>query len=362
MWKTSRWRIVAGVVVAATLLAGCGSDSDDGALEGTVVRDGLGCTILSVDRPEAAPEVAPVEGAVEEVATEVLVEAEEGACTVSAKPYLTLDLVGVKATDGTVFYSTYGEERPLNVQTGQGQLLPALESALSQLQVGGRIRVEVPAAEGYGEAGSPAQGIGPNEDLVFVVDLVSVDATRQYCTENVGIPPAPEGVEGGDTKPTGPIDMPLHPPEELVITTVREGTGPVVAEGDRVALHYLGVSCASGQQFDTSWDRGELFEATAGGDDVIDGFAEGLIGIKVGELRRIEIPAAQAYGDDDLIFLLDAREILPPEPEAPPLPDGVGEPGGAGTAPITGSTPEPGGTEPGTEPGAASGDETTSTE
>jgi FKBP-type peptidyl-prolyl cis-trans isomerase 2 len=201
---------------------------------------------------------------------------------------------------------------------------------LSQLQVGGRIRVEVPAAEGYGEAGSPAQGIGPNEDLVFVVDLVSVDATRQYCTENVGIPPAPEGVEDGDTKPTGPIDMPLEPPEELEITTLREGTGPVVAEGDRVALHYVGVSCASGQQFDTSWDRGELFEATAGGDDVIDGFAEGLIGIKIGELRRIDIPAAQAYGDDALIFLLDAREILPPEPEAPPLPDDGGAPAPAG--------------------------------
>ena len=96
--------------------------------------------------------------------------------------------------------------------------------------------VTTPAAEAYGVDGNVAQGIGPDETLVFVVDLVAVSETPKYCNANTVIPPAPEGTPGGETKPTDPIELPITPPTELKIATVRPSEGAEVADGDKVKV------------------------------------------------------------------------------------------------------------------------------
>ncbi len=339
-------RIAACAVSAVLLLSACGDD--DGALDGTVVPDGWGCTIPRTDRPGEAPEVdaeAAVPDDLTEVATDDLVEGDEEACDASAQPYLTVDMVGVKASDGAEFVNTYGEERALTAQIGQGMLIPGLETGLAEMRVGGRRQIVIPADQAYAGEGNPAQGIGADETLVFVVDLVAVTPSPLYCNENQAIPPAPEGVEGGETKPTDPIELPVEPYEELEITALRESAGEEVAEGDRVNFHYVGISCASGQQFESSWDRGEPLTGEAGGRDLIQGMSQGLVGAKVGELRRVDIPADQAYGDDALTFLIEVVEVLPPEPEAPDL---SAPEGGEATVPLPG--------EPSTEDDAPTGD------
>ena len=311
MFRTSMGRAVALAVATALLFSACSDDASD-TLEGTVVEDGLGCSVLEVDRQTTAPEVAATDP-VEELVKKDLKAAGEKACKAESQPYLTLDMVGAKASDGTVFVDTFDKDRPVTAQLGQGQLIAGLETGLAELGVGGRRQLTIPAAEAYGVDGNVAQGIGPDETLVFVVDLVAVSETPKYCNANTVIPPAPEGTPGGETKPTDPIELPITPPTELKIATVRPSEGAEVADGDKVKMHYLGISCGTGTQFDTSWDKGEPFEATAGGSDTIAGFAEGLIGARVGELRRIDIPAEQAYGDDALIFLIEVVEILPAE-------------------------------------------------
>lgn len=354
MSNTIRRRFPAVALSALLLLAACGDD-DGGTLSGNVIKDGMGCSVTSVDRDSTKPEVdlsevdAPAttepdseatettetteaepetteadtestetteaegdgEPAPEVVKEDIVVGAEE-ACDAAKKPYLTLDMVGVKASDGTEFVNTYGEERPITAQLGQGQLIPGIETGLAEMRVGGRRQLTIPPELAYGADGNPDQGIGPDETLVFVVDLVAVGDMSSYCNENLAIPPAPEGTPGGETKPTTPIEMPLHPFEELAITTITPSEGAEVKEGDDVKFHYLGISCASGQQFDSSWDRGEPLDGTAGGDGLIEGFSKGLIGARVGELRRVDIPAAQAYGDDAMSFLIQVTEIVPP--------------------------------------------------
>ncbi|GAB3650998.1 FKBP-type peptidyl-prolyl cis-trans isomerase [Zhihengliuella somnathii] len=116
------------------------------------------------------------------------------------------------------------------------------------------------------------------------------------------------------TKPE--IDFPgENPPEELVIEDLIEGTGAEVVPGTVVSAHYVGVAFSTGEEFDASWNRGTPLDFTVGVGQVIKGWDQGLLGMKVGGRRRIEIPSELAYGErgagnaiapnEALIFVVD---------------------------------------------------------
>jgi FKBP-type peptidyl-prolyl cis-trans isomerase FkpA len=81
----------------------------------------------------------------------------------------------------------------------------------------------------------------------------------------------------------------------LKIEVMKEGTGKVAAQGDTVSVHYTGW-LTNGKKFDSSVDRGEPFEFGLGKGMVIRGWDEGVAGMKVGEKRKLTIPADMAYG------------------------------------------------------------------
>ena len=74
------------------------------------------------------------------------------------------------------------------------------------------------------------------------------------------------------------------------------GDGVEVVPGSDVMVHYTGM-LADGTVFDSSVDRGQTFGFSVGAGQVIAGWDQGLVGMKVGGKRRLEIPAALAYGD-----------------------------------------------------------------
>jgi FKBP-type peptidyl-prolyl cis-trans isomerase len=82
---------------------------------------------------------------------------------------------------------------------------------------------------------------------------------------------------------------------ELKIETLTPGTGAEAKAGDRVTVHYVGT-LTDGKKFDSSRDRGEGFRFTLGQGQVIQGWDKGVAGMKVGELRRLTIPASLGYG------------------------------------------------------------------
>lgn len=315
MSPLSSRRLLATVLVAAVILAGCGSSSDD--IGGTAAKDGLGCNPARVESTKTAPKVAPLEGdAPAELDTEDLTTGK--GCDIGRLPYVSLNLIGTTA-DGTEFVNTWADVRPITVTIGAGELVAGLETGLSGMKVGGRRQITVPADLGYGEAGFEAQGIGPDEPLRFVADLVAVSRNRTYCRAAQPLP-TPEG--SGEGKPEK-VDLPVESPEELVTEDLKTGTGPEVEEGNFVSIDYIGVSCTSGAQFDSSWDRGAAFDFTVG-EGTIEGMAEGVVGMKKGGMRRIEIPSHLGYGtngnppdiatDDPLVFLV---ELLDVKDEAP---------------------------------------------
>ena len=119
-------------------------------------------------------------------------------------------------------------------------------------------------------------------------------------------------------KPT--VDIPAELPTELVVTDLTEGTGPAAEAGDIVVVNYVGVRSVDGTEFDNSYDRGEPFSVTLGAGQVIQGWDDGLVGIKQGGRRQLDIPADLAYGDnpqggviqpgDALTFVVDAVAVI----------------------------------------------------
>ncbi len=83
------------------------------------------------------------------------------------------------------------------------------------------------------------------------------------------------------------------------IETLKEGSGQEAKTGDTVTVDYVGT-LEDGTKFDSSIDRGKTFELTLGEGSVIEGWEVGVLGMKVGEKRRLTIPAEFGYGPRDI--------------------------------------------------------------
>lgn len=83
-------------------------------------------------------------------------------------------------------------------------------------------------------------------------------------------------------------------PTELVVTDLVVGDGAEATPGARVEVHYVGVDFESGEEFDSSWGRGESIEFPLNG--LIRGWQEGIPGMRVGGRRQLVAPPQWAYG------------------------------------------------------------------
>jgi peptidylprolyl isomerase len=83
-------------------------------------------------------------------------------------------------------------------------------------------------------------------------------------------------------------------PTDLTIDDIVVGDGAEANPGDTVEVHYVGVEFDSGEEFDASWNRGESIEFPLRG--LIQGWQDGIPGMKVGGRRQLTIPPELAYG------------------------------------------------------------------
>lgn len=106
-----------------------------------------------------------------------------------------------------------------------------------------------------------------------------------------------------------------EPPTSLLLEDIVVGDGREAVAGKAVMVHYVGVAWSNGKQFDASWDRGDTFDFRLGMGQVIQGWDEGVAGMKVGGRRRITIPPHLGYGargaggvikgNETLVFVVD---------------------------------------------------------
>lgn len=96
---------------------------------------------------------------------------------------------------------------------------------------------------------------------------------------------------------------------ELKKETIKEGTGPEAKSGDTVEVHYTGT-LTDGTKFDSSVDRGTPFTFNLGAGEVIQGWDQGVAGMKVGEKVKLTIPSDLAYGDAGRPPVIPAKATL----------------------------------------------------
>ena len=113
------------------------------------------------------------------------------------------------------------------------------------------------------------------------------------------------GLNGSSSNNSGSTNLPQTSPSQpqsqpkdtgkIQITDEKVGTGAVAKKGDTVEVNYVGT-LTNGKQFDSSYDRNQSFDFQLGAGQVIQGWDEGVVGMKVGGKRKLVIPPSLGYG------------------------------------------------------------------
>jgi peptidylprolyl isomerase len=203
---------------------------------------------------------------------------------------VSVDYTGT-LTNGVVFDSSYKRGQPLQFPLGQGQVIKGWDEGIALMKTGGKARLTIPPSLGYGAKGA-GNVIPPNATLIFDVELVGVSAGAPAAPTKV----APTKVNDADYVTTA---------SGLKYYDFVAGNGASPQKGQQVVVHYTGW-LLNGAKFDSSLDRSEPFPFTIGVGQVIPGWDEGVMSMKVGGKRQLVIPPNLGYGNQG------AGAVIPP--------------------------------------------------
>ncbi len=117
------------------------------------------------------------------------------------------------------------------------------------------------------------------------------EGTSSFDNEEELVLPGENQAEAEQTKQQAQLNF-----DELTAQILKQGTDQVAENGNEVTVHYVGV-LEDGTKFDSSLDRDQPFTFTLGAGQVIKGWDLGVVGMKVGEIRRLYIPSEFGYGE-----------------------------------------------------------------
>ncbi len=140
------------------------------------------------------------------------------------------------------------------------------------------------------------------EEIIILIIFIVLVFGFFYFLLNAG--PKEEPINTDNTSLEVKENEELIKPE-FKIETMEQGQGQEVKSGDIISVHYTGY-LTDGTKFDSSVDRGEPFEFQIGIGQVIKGWDQGIIGMKVGEKRKLTIPPELGYGSSG------AGGVIPP--------------------------------------------------
>ena len=138
-------------------------------------------------------------------------------------------------------------------------------------------------------------------EKLIVALLLAVAVIIPACTQKESKQPAEATQQGAATQPAGTVTT----PSGLGYVDVVPGTWKSPAPGKQVKVHYTGW-LENGTKFDSSVDRSEPFIFTIGVGQVVPGWDEGVMSMKVGGKRKLIIPPQLGYGESG------AGGVIPP--------------------------------------------------
>ena len=156
--------LLVGAIVAVVIVLATGGGDDDGGSSGTGTDQSADLEKKpEIEVPDGEP---PTELETEDIVVGDGPEAKTG-------DTVSMQYVGVNYSNGKEFDASWDRGEPFTFQLGSGQVIPGWDEGIPGMKVGGRRELIIPPDLAYGEAGSPPS-IGPNETLIFVVDLTDV--------------------------------------------------------------------------------------------------------------------------------------------------------------------------------------------
>jgi peptidylprolyl isomerase len=158
--------LIFAVCLALGLAACGGDDSTTGSTESTTAAESPGSaekTKPTVNVPKGAP---PKKLEIKELEEGTGDEAKSG-------DEVTVQYVGVNYKNGKEFDASWDRGEPFTFQLGAGMVIPGWDQGVEGMKAGGRRELIIPPELAYGPEGSPP-AIGPNETLIFVIDLLEV--------------------------------------------------------------------------------------------------------------------------------------------------------------------------------------------
>lgn len=320
-----RRRLVALTVVPLLLFgaAACGEDTGGEAggsdtasnVEMGDKIDGLEVTGEVGEAPEVTID-APLE--LDDTQSQVITAGDGD--PVVANEQALLHLYVANGTTGEKAATTYDQGAPVNLTLSEDQFFPAVLDAIEGKPVGSRVAVAAVPADAYGPQGMEQLKLGPEDNVLFLVDIMSVEPTEtldgpegeeQDVADDV---PTVEETDGEVTN----IDFsnaPKKPSDELQVITLIEGDGPPARDNSLVTFDYFGQVYGTDKVFDESFSKEPVtFPLGVGG--LIKGWDEGLVGVPRGSRVLVIAPPEFGYGEggnpqagiggtDTLAFVVD---------------------------------------------------------
>jgi peptidylprolyl isomerase len=317
-------RIVAAFAVpliAAAVLAGCGSSSPSSA-----TGSGTNSAVTVSGSFGKAPDVKiPTAKAGSNLVVKTAIKG-----TGTALPQ------GDDVLANLAIYVWSGKTHKLldSTFTSTPEVLPAslgltgLEKAVKGQKMGTRVLAVLPPKYGYGKDGNSEIGVTGSDTTVWVLDLIKAfspteSASGTHVSSGGGSLPTVTATAAGQA-PTVKIPS-STPPSGLKVTTLIKGSGPKLTTGQTVVAQYVAMIWRTKKIFSSTWpasgSTGAPFAFELGG-QVIPGWNKGLVGIPVGSRVMLVIPPAEGYGKsgnseagikgtDTLVFVIDVLAALP---------------------------------------------------
>lgn len=294
------------LLLSALALTACGDD--DGS--DTATAGGLDTIEVSGEVGKAPKVTFDGQVSPDEIETEVIEEGDGEELAVGDSVFAQI-WIGNGFSEEEV-YNTYDSNAP---QLLTGGVSEPFKKAIEGNTVGSRVAVASSAEDAFGEAGNPQLGIGNQDGVVFVIDLIGKVGTEPSGEERPAAKWAPSLIESDGTITGFDFAEANKPSKNLLDTTLIKGEGAVVEKGQTIAVDYLGQVFEGKKPFDESYSK-QPASFPIGVGQVVTGWDKALVGKTVGSRVILSIPPGDGYGDkgnkdagikgtDTLFFVID---------------------------------------------------------
>lgn len=309
---TRHLRAAATVLVLALSVSACGSDD---AKKTTNLRDKITVSGDFAQQPTIKID-APLKFSDTVSWTPTTGKGDK----VGAEATTILQLTLADGRTGKKAISTLDQgQTPLEVKLPD-QIFPSLATRLTGKPTGSRLVVASTSDDAYGKKGSPQIGIKGGDPVVIVADILSTDPTKVLdgpSGSTVALPAnAPTVVEKAGVPSA--IDFGRRKvPKRYAAYLMRQGSGTVIDDPDRVAVNYVGQVWGAKAPFESSYAK-EPALVSIGLGKVIKAWDSALVGLKEGARVMIVCPPATAYGasaqgpipaNSTLVFVVDVLGV-----------------------------------------------------